>query len=277
MRVYTAHSVMSHFVTPWTVAHQAPLAMELSRQGYWSGLPFPPPRDLPSSQSQNAPIRWATNSHHSIWTLIGWMTTGLDFCWLPKMFSNVALPLSQSLSASSVHWQDKGTIFPSSCLCCASKIVSAHFFLSLSKDRISPLLPEANFSISSSTLLHPATRTMLLHPYPASLASLVSSKCFSSVLWLANILGAHLFPAPTSSVSWKTPSSQNPVEVFYGMSPRNPKLPFVKSTTNTMGCSLSHLVPNTSSSHPPPHSLSFLLSHMSSLCMFSWESYSPKD
>ena len=35
------------FVTPWTVAHQAPLSMGFSRQGYWSGLPFPSPGDLP--------------------------------------------------------------------------------------------------------------------------------------------------------------------------------------------------------------------------------------
>ena len=35
------------FVTPWTVAHQAPLSMEFSRQGYWSGLPFPSLGDLP--------------------------------------------------------------------------------------------------------------------------------------------------------------------------------------------------------------------------------------
>ena len=35
------------FVTPWTVAHQAPLSMELSRKEYWSRLPFPSPGDLP--------------------------------------------------------------------------------------------------------------------------------------------------------------------------------------------------------------------------------------
>ena len=35
------------FVTPWTVAHQAPLSMRMSRQEYWSGLPCPPPGDLP--------------------------------------------------------------------------------------------------------------------------------------------------------------------------------------------------------------------------------------
>ena len=34
-------------VTPWTVAHQAPLFMEFSRQEYWGGLPYPTPGDLP--------------------------------------------------------------------------------------------------------------------------------------------------------------------------------------------------------------------------------------
>ena len=34
-------------VTPWTVARQALLFMEFSRQEYWSGLPFPSPGDLP--------------------------------------------------------------------------------------------------------------------------------------------------------------------------------------------------------------------------------------
>ena len=37
------------FVTPWTVAHQAPLSMRFSRQEYWSGLPCPPPGDLSDS------------------------------------------------------------------------------------------------------------------------------------------------------------------------------------------------------------------------------------
>ena len=36
------------FVTPWTVACQAPLSMGFPRQEYWSGLPFPSPGDLPS-------------------------------------------------------------------------------------------------------------------------------------------------------------------------------------------------------------------------------------
>ena len=40
-------SCVQLFATPWTVAHQAPLSMGFSRQEYWSGLPFPPPEDLP--------------------------------------------------------------------------------------------------------------------------------------------------------------------------------------------------------------------------------------
>ena len=39
--------VSDFFVTPSTVVCQAPLFMEFPRQEYWSGLPFPPPGDLP--------------------------------------------------------------------------------------------------------------------------------------------------------------------------------------------------------------------------------------
>ena len=42
-------SLVRLFVLPWTVALQAPLSMELSRQGYWIGLPFSFPGELPDS------------------------------------------------------------------------------------------------------------------------------------------------------------------------------------------------------------------------------------
>ena len=35
-------------LTPYTVACKSPLSMGFSRQEYWSGLPFPPPGDLPT-------------------------------------------------------------------------------------------------------------------------------------------------------------------------------------------------------------------------------------
>ena len=39
-------SCVQFFVTPWTEARWAALSMEISRQEYWRGLPFPPPGDL---------------------------------------------------------------------------------------------------------------------------------------------------------------------------------------------------------------------------------------
>ena len=48
------------FATPWTVAHQAPLFMEFSRQEYWRGLPFPSPGDPPDPGIEpGSPTLWA--------------------------------------------------------------------------------------------------------------------------------------------------------------------------------------------------------------------------
>ena len=44
--VVCSHQISPTLLTPWTVAHQASLSMEFSRQKYWSGLPCPPPGDL---------------------------------------------------------------------------------------------------------------------------------------------------------------------------------------------------------------------------------------
>ena len=67
-----SHGNVRLFATPWTIAHQAPLSMGLSRQEYWSGLPFPSPGDLsnpgiktrsPALQANSLPSepckRWA--------------------------------------------------------------------------------------------------------------------------------------------------------------------------------------------------------------------------
>ena len=45
-----------------TVAHQAPLFMEFSRQGHWSGLPFPPPGDLPDLGIKSVSLYWQVDS-----------------------------------------------------------------------------------------------------------------------------------------------------------------------------------------------------------------------
>ena len=50
------------FVTPWTVAYQAFLSMEFPRQEYWSGLPFPSPRNLPDPGIEPVSPAWQANS-----------------------------------------------------------------------------------------------------------------------------------------------------------------------------------------------------------------------
>ena len=44
------------FATPWTVTLQAPLSMGFTRQEYWSGLPCPPPGDLPNAGIEPASL-----------------------------------------------------------------------------------------------------------------------------------------------------------------------------------------------------------------------------
>ena len=51
-------SVVSNSAIPWTVASQAPLTMEFSRQEYWSGLPFPSPGELPNPGIKPTPPAW---------------------------------------------------------------------------------------------------------------------------------------------------------------------------------------------------------------------------
>ena len=52
--VCSVASVLSDsFRLLWTAAHQAPLSMGFPRQEYWSGLPFPPPEDLPNPRIQS--------------------------------------------------------------------------------------------------------------------------------------------------------------------------------------------------------------------------------
>ena len=66
--VWTCPQLLSHvqlFATPWTVARQAPLSIGFSRREY-SGLPFPPPGDLPEPGIEAAPYY----SFFCLWTYV---------------------------------------------------------------------------------------------------------------------------------------------------------------------------------------------------------------
>ena len=49
-----SRSVVSDSAIPWTVARPAPLSMGFPRHEYWSGLPFPPPGNLPDPEIEPA-------------------------------------------------------------------------------------------------------------------------------------------------------------------------------------------------------------------------------
>ena len=76
--------------TLWTAAHQTPLSMGFLRQEYWSGLPSPPPRDLPDPGIEPASPALQANSlplSHQGFPFTG-VTVSEDLCTL-------ALPINQ--------------------------------------------------------------------------------------------------------------------------------------------------------------------------------------
>ena len=60
MGVYVL-SCVRPLVTPWTRAYQAPLSMEFSKQGYWSGLPLHTPEYLPDPGIDRSPALQAVS------------------------------------------------------------------------------------------------------------------------------------------------------------------------------------------------------------------------
>ena len=60
--VFCSSVVTVSSVTPWIIAHQAPLSMGFPRQEYWSRLPFPPPGDLPNPGSNLHLLHWWADS-----------------------------------------------------------------------------------------------------------------------------------------------------------------------------------------------------------------------
>ena len=75
-------------MNPWTVAYQAPQSMGFPRQGYWSGLPLPPPRDLPDPGiKQASPTlagRFLTTEPRYMYPNVSWQ----NYLQLPRYGSN---------------------------------------------------------------------------------------------------------------------------------------------------------------------------------------------
>ena len=69
------------FVTLWTAACQAPLSMGFSRQEYWSGLPCPPPADLPDPGIEPPSLRSRALAGGFFTTITTPQLTYLVFCF----------------------------------------------------------------------------------------------------------------------------------------------------------------------------------------------------
>ena len=66
------------FVTPWTVAYQAPLSVGFSRQEYWSGSPFPSPGIEPRSLALQADTLSSEPPEKPGYLYIGWHLKALN-------------------------------------------------------------------------------------------------------------------------------------------------------------------------------------------------------
>ena len=71
------------FVTPWTIACQAPLSIGFSMREYWSGLPCPPPGDLPHPGMEPASLRSPAMAGGGLYRLLrcSQLSAGALCCW----------------------------------------------------------------------------------------------------------------------------------------------------------------------------------------------------
>ena len=107
-------SCVQLFLTLWIVAHRASLSMGFSRQEYQSGLPRPPPGDIPdpgiepvSLTSPALASRFFTTS--AIWEAQVYIAS-ISVCWSQSL-SHVRLfgtPWKSSLSGSFIHGNSPG-------------------------------------------------------------------------------------------------------------------------------------------------------------------------
>ena len=96
-------------MTPWTVACQAPLSMEFSRQKSWNGLPFLSPGDLPNpGMEPGSPALWAGLSDQGSPELHG---PGLKWQRGITLYRKVPLPCTWKLPNLRKEGCSDGIIF----------------------------------------------------------------------------------------------------------------------------------------------------------------------
>ena len=96
-------------MTPWTVAHKAPMSMGFPRQQYWNGLPFPSPEGLPDPGIE--PTSPALAGRFFTTEPPGKPHFHNEYCairvhFLETNFVRYGLKLLNMQSTSGVHWLD---------------------------------------------------------------------------------------------------------------------------------------------------------------------------
>ena len=140
-------SVVPDSATQWAVARQAPLSMGFSRQEYWSGLPCPPPGDLP-----NPGIK-----PKFLYTYLHWPTGSLPLAWPGKSIQQ--LDCKKDTQATQTCLQQPFWFFSTVLEACLTH--SAWFF------HIPPSCPMSSPSRESSLMFFDTNKTQLLHFNPS--------------------------------------------------------------------------------------------------------------
>ena len=107
LKVKVKVKLLSHvqlFATSWTVAYQAPLSMRFSRQESCSGLPCPPPGDLPHPGTEPQSLTSPALAGRFFITLATWEAhPWVKWSEVAQSCPTLCHPLDCSLPGSSVH------------------------------------------------------------------------------------------------------------------------------------------------------------------------------
>ena len=152
--VFSHFSFVQLFEAPWTVVHQTLLFMGLPRKEHWSGLPCPPPGDLPNPQIEQhllCPLHWQAGS----------------------------LPLEPPGKAQQVHYVHFSSA-TRSCLNLCDTMTAAHQ-VSLSITNSWSLL-----KLTSTEKVMPSDHLILCHPLSLLPSIFPSIRVFSNELVICN-------------------------------------------------------------------------------------------
>ena len=148
--VLRCFSCVRLFATPWTVAHQAPLPMEFSRQEYWSMLSYPAPRDLHNPGMK--PVSLVSPAVAGRFLNISTTWEAIKWTWSRSVVSNSLQPMDCSLPGSSVHGISQARVLEWGAISATLCMTLDKSISSLQKNK--QVLTDSNISLESCLCLN---------------------------------------------------------------------------------------------------------------------------